>query len=124
MTDFSNIDKNSNPDSAAEVKEFYNKFYTTTISYPANQIDAVVGFFTKRGFDELAAVSVATAILQQAKIENVNVFKIVETLEGLSRVQLSDVVTQVLNSNRAKISTLGYRNSSTPSVEDVRNIII
>jgi hypothetical protein len=124
MTDFSNTNKNSNPDSATEVKEFYNKFFTTTVSYPANQIDAVIGFFTKRGFDQVAAIAVATAILQQAKIENVNVFTIIDTLEGLTSVQLSDVVTQVLNSSRSKISTLGYRNLSTPNTDDIRNILI
>lgn len=122
MTDFSNTNKNSNPDSATEVKEFYNRYFTATVSYPANQIDAVVGFFTKRGFDKVSAIAVSTSILQQAKIESVDVFKIIDTLEGLTAVQLSDVVTQVLNSNRSKISTLGYRNSSVPA-DDIRNIL-
>ena len=53
-----------------ETKTFFNKYYTTEISYPANEIDAVVSFFTKRGFDTTAAISVATAILQQSKNEN------------------------------------------------------
>ena len=37
-------------DSGEEVKEFYNKYFTEKISVSSNKIDAVVGFFEKRGF--------------------------------------------------------------------------
>ena len=42
-------------DSTIEVKEFFDKYYTTKISFPSNQIDAVVGFFVKHGFDQQSA---------------------------------------------------------------------
>ena len=59
--------------SETQVKEFFNQFFTETITFPTNQVDAVVGFFEKRGFDKVASISTATILLQQAKIDNVNV---------------------------------------------------
>ena len=45
-------------DSGEEVKEFYNKYFTEKISVSSNKIDAVVGFFEKRGFDDISAANV------------------------------------------------------------------
>lgn len=38
------------PDSANDTKQFFNKYFTESISYPSNQVDAVVGFFKKTWF--------------------------------------------------------------------------
>jgi hypothetical protein len=110
-------------DSASSVKEFFNKFFVEPISYPANQVDAVVGYFEKRGFDTISATGVATVLLQQAKIDNVNVFKLLDTLKGISDVQLSQVVAEILNYNRSKVSTLGYKINSTSDRTESRNIV-
>jgi len=115
---------NKSSDSAAEVKEFFNKYYTEKISFSSNQVDSVVGFFKKRGFDQTAAVSVATVILQQAKQDNVNVFKLLDTLKGLTEVQLSKLVSAILNNNRSKISSLSVNEAKTVITTEQRNIII
>jgi hypothetical protein len=115
---------NKSSDSAAEVKEFFNKYYTEKISFSSNQVDTVVGFFKKRGFDQTAAVSVATVILQQAKQDNVNVFKLLDTLKGLTEVQLSKLVSAILNNNRSKISSLAVNEPKTVVTTEQRNIII
>jgi len=110
-------------DSANSVKEFFNKYFVEPISYPANQVDAVVGYFEKRGFDATSATGVATVLLQQAKIDNVNVFTLLDTLKGISDVQLSQVVAEILNYNRSKISTLGYKITSVSDRTESRNIV-
>jgi hypothetical protein len=46
-----------------------------------------------------------------------------DTLKGLSEIQLSAIVTEVLNYNRAKTSTLGYRRQETPDKTEKRNIV-
>ena len=66
-------------DSSAEVKEFFNKYFSESISYSATQVDSVVGFFLRRGFNESSATGVATVLLQQAKIDDVNVFTLLDT---------------------------------------------
>lgn len=110
------------PDSANETKQFFNKYFTESISYPSNQVDAVVGFFKKRGFDEVAAASVAAILLEQAKIDNVNVFTLLDTLKGLENRQLSSVIARILNSNRSRVSSIGYRNTEKKVPDSIRNI--
>jgi len=105
-----------------EVNQFFDKYYTKSISYPANEVDSVVTFFEKRGFDKSAAINVATVLLQQAKIDEINVFRVIDTLKGLDEVQLSAVVAEVLNYNRAKTSTLGYRRTDSIDKTEKRNI--
>lgn len=111
-------------DSSEFVKQFFDKFYLNQLTFPSNQIDATVGFFLKRGFDLESARSVSIVLLNQAKIDNVNVFQLIDTLKGLADVQLSQVVAQILNSYREKTSLLGYKVSPLVTVYDVRNILV
>ena len=123
MTDFSNPTSIAQQDSASETKEFFDKYFVKSISYPSNQVDAVVGFFEKRGFEKSVAISVSAVFLQQAKVDNINVFELLDTLKGIDGRQLSAVVTQVLNLKRSRISTLGFRNTEKVIPEEVRNIL-
>lgn len=119
-----NLPKSITKDSANEVKEFFNQYLTEKISYPSNQVDAVIGFFENKGFEKTSAIAVGTALLQQAKIDNVNVFELIDTLKGLTQVQLSNIVANVLNYNREKISTLGFKVQSKYEKFEKRNIVI
>jgi hypothetical protein len=110
------------PRSNADVREFFDKYFVKKVSYPSNEIDAVVGFFENRGFDRTASIAVATVLLQQAKIDEVNIFSLIDTLKGLSDVQLSAVVTETLNYSRLKTSSLGYRRPSSTDPFEKRNI--
>lgn len=111
-------------DSAQEVKQFFDKFFVHKISFPSNQIDAVVGFFLKRGFDTESSRSTAIVLLNQARVDNVNVFELIDTLKTLTDVQLSQVVAQVLNAYREKISLLGYRIAQLADNYESRNILV
>lgn len=111
-------------DSSTDVKQFFDKFFVHQISFPSNQIDAVVGFFLKRNFDVDSARSVAIVLLNQARTDNINVFQLIDTLKTLSDVQLSQVVAQVLNAYREKISLLGYRISPIVDTYESRNILV
>jgi hypothetical protein len=51
------------------VTTFFNNYFSKKLSFPTNQVDAVIAFFEKRGFDRSAAISVGTTLLQQAKID-------------------------------------------------------
>ena len=117
-----NLPNTQKPDSSNEVKQFYNQYYTGFINFPSNEVDAVIGFFQSRGFEKTSAIAVGTAILQQAKIDEVNVFELIDTLKKQDTVQLSNVVTEILNYNRQKISTLGYKISNTANRTETRNI--
>jgi hypothetical protein len=120
-----NLPKNNTvSDSADEVKALFNQYYTGVLEFPSNEVDATVGFFEKRGFDTVSAGTISTIILQQAKIDNVKVFELLDTLKGFTDIQLSNVITEVLNYNRSKISTLGYKVSDTSTRLETRNIMV
>ena len=122
MTDVTNT--LANIDSAGEVKEFYNKYFSKQVNFTSNEVDSCVGFFEKRGFDKTSAISTSVAVLQQAKVEGTPVYAILDTLKGLNDVQLSKLVTTILNVNRSASSQLGYKiEPSTPSKEQ-RNILL
>lgn len=107
-----------------EVRHFFDKFFVHQISFPSNQIDAVVGFFLKHGFDIESARSTSIVLLNQARIDDVNVFKLIDTLKALTDVQLSQVVAQVLNAYREKVSLLGYRVAPLVDTYESRNILV
>ncbi len=124
------IDRNTNlpeserPNSSSdEVRNFFDKFFLHQITFPSNQIDAVLGYFMKRGFDEISARSTAIVMLNQARLENVNPFQLLDTLKGLSDVQLSQVVTEVLNVYRDKRSVLGFKLTVLEETLESRNIV-
>jgi len=120
----SNLPQSANNDSAEKVKTFFDSYFVQQISFPAQLIDATVGFFKKRGFDDLAASSTAIVLLQQAKLDNVNIFDLLDTLGGLEDLQLSAIVAEVLNYNRESVSTLGFRQVSTGEQLEARNIVV
>lgn len=112
-------------DSSSEAKKFFNSYYERSISIPADTLDATVDFFRKRGFDETAATTVSTVLLSQAKIEGTPIFKLLDTLKGFNEVQLSQVVQEVLNFRRIRISTLGTKvDNSTLFEYEKRNVIV
>ncbi len=120
------IDKTSNlpqTEQTDEVKAFFDKFFLHQVTFPSNQIDAVLGFFLKRGFDELSARSTSISLLNQARLENVNVFQLIDSLKGLTDVQLSQVVTEVLNIYRDRRSSLGYKIITNDETTESRNIL-
>ena len=99
--------------SEGKTTEFFDKYFTKKINFPSNEVDAVIGFFLKRGFDQGAAQSTGTVLLEQTKIDNINVFTLLDTLKGLNEIQLSTVVAEVLNYNRDSTSSVGFRRPQT-----------
>lgn len=105
--------------------EYFNTYYDLEISYNPSEVDAVIGYFLKRGFEKTSAINTASVLLQQAKIDEINVQELIDTLKGVSDVQLSLIVAQILNLNRSKTSVLGFRDETTQSeLFDQRNIVV
>jgi hypothetical protein len=120
----SNLPATQTDDSTTDVKQFFDKYFVHEVSFPSNQIDAVLGFFLKRGFDTDSARSTSIVLLNQARVDNVNVFTLLDTLKALTDVQLSQVVAEVLNAYREKVSVLGYRVANVSDTFESRNILI
>ena len=113
------------PETTKELtRQFFDNYYNQQIPYKASEIDAAIGYFLKRGFDKVAAVNTASILLQQASIDGLTVFQLIDTLKGINDVQLSNVVAQILNLNRSKTSTVGYRVPEAGQLFDQRQIIV
>ena len=97
--------------------------YQTDYEFNAGEYDAAVGFFVRRGFKRASAESTAYVILSQAKIDNVNPQELLDRLGHASEIQLSEVITIILNANRYKSSRLGVRKALTTKDTVSRNII-
>lgn len=102
-------------DSAAGTKLFFDTYGDQPLEFNANEVDACTAFFTKNGFEIDAAIVTAAALLKQAKIENVPIYRILDTLKNVDGIKLSALVAEILNNNRTVSSTLGYREPVTPS---------
>lgn len=106
-----------------EASNLFNRQFGNQINYKTSEVDAVIGYFLKRGFDQVAAVNTAAVILEQAAADKIPVYQLIDTLKGLSDIQLSNVVAQILNINRPKSSKIGYRISPNVELFDQRNIL-
>lgn len=109
--------------SSEKVKRYFNTYYGYQLEFPSNDVDAIIGFLINKGFDKVAAQSTGSVLLQQAKIDGIKVFELIDTLKGLDKLQLSYTVAQVLNFNRQKTSTLGFKVVGTESPLEARNIM-
>lgn len=123
MTDLINSNVQLN-DTIVKSKEFFFNYQKEAISYPSNQVDAVVGFFESRGFEKTAAISTATILLRQAKIDNVKVMELLDQLKSLDDVKLNNLIGAILNTNRSAISKLGFVTEPTEENVITRNIVV
>jgi hypothetical protein len=119
-----NLPINSDTDSGSKIRSFFDKFFLHQVSFPVVEIDAVITFFLKRGFSDSASQSIAIVLLTQARADDVNVFALLDSLKGLTDVQLSQVVSEVLNVYREKTSALGYKTKTLADTYESRNILV
>jgi len=98
-------------------------FYSKPIEFSSTVLAAMKGYFINRGFGEVAAESITITIMTQAQQDGYNPMQILDTLKGVDDVQLSGLVSEILNYNRFKTSSLGYAQTFTPNAEVQRNIV-
>ena len=107
----------------SQTRKFFEQSNSSGLSFATNDVDAMVGYFESRGFARQSAISTATVLLTQAKVDGVNVFTLIDTLKGFDDMKLSSIVTEILNANRSKISSLGYKDSTVSNQTEKRNIV-
>jgi hypothetical protein len=109
-------------DSAESTKVFFETYGTPDLEFNAVDVDAAVNFFTSRGFENDAALITAAVILKQAKVDQMPVNELLDTLVTLEGIQLSALIAEILNNNRTPISTLGFRQQAIKPDQISRNI--
>ena len=108
-------------DSAAGTRLYFDTYGETPLQFNSSDVDFTIAFFTGYGFDKDAATTSAITLLKQAKLDGVSIGSILDRMRGFNQIQISNLVSQILNNNRVATSTLGYR---TQPVDDfkTRNI--
>lgn len=106
-TYYSNTPPETTNNSANSTVQIYDQYFQTTMELNNSALVAMSGFFEQRGFGKSAAESTALIILQQATKDNLNPMEIIDTLRGLTDVDISSLVGEILNYNRFKSSSLG-----------------
>lgn len=110
-------------DSGARTKLFFDSYGKEPLSYKVPDIDAAINFFRKKGFSDPATQLSAVVLLKQAKLENIPINQILDTLGALDDLQISALVGEILNNHRPSTSTLGYRKPA-PDVNKERNVVV
>ena len=125
MNYYNNIPQPSQvQDSSQETLKVFDAYTTAPLNIDSATFDAMSGFFASRGFGQDSARSMAYIIIKQALIDNYKPFQLIETLKGLDGVQISALITEILNYNRFKTSSLGTASPFVPVVEVARNIVV
>jgi hypothetical protein len=121
----SNLPPTPSTDSADKMKKFFGSYYQKGMTLAAGELDSTIGFFVSRGFEKSAAETIGSTLLSHAKSEGINVNTLLDTMNGLNKLQMNRIVTEILNYNRLKISSLGYRvDNSKLNNYELRNILI
>jgi len=120
-TKYTNLEIKS-PQNSKDIVQYLAGITDQTLEFNASEYDAVVGFFEGKDYDRQAATSLAYILLRQAKTDAVPIFQVLDSLQGTTSAQLSQLVTEILNSNRYKTSVLGYRSERTTQDYISRNI--
>jgi hypothetical protein len=107
----------------ARTNLYFDTYYSRVLNLADNDLNTVVAFFETQGFERSAAIAVSNVLLQQAKNENIKIFKLLDTLKKYSGTQLSSVVAEILNYDRKRTSVIGYRKEQRIATFESRNII-
>lgn len=123
MNFYNNVPQQQNSDSAAYTLKLFDAYTDTPIQVEVTIYEAVIGFFSSRGFGEDAARNIGYAILKESLKKNVSPFQYLDTLKGYDDVQLSSIMATLINSYRYKTSSVGTANPFVPRNFVSRNIV-
>jgi hypothetical protein len=123
MLIYNNLPKKTTADSANSTRTGLANFYQNDL--PMNDADytAMLGFFESRGFSSEASATIAYIMFLQAKIDGYNPFDVLSSVRSLSGLELTALVTEILNFNRFKTSFLGLAATYSTQSEVQKEIL-
>lgn len=116
-----NLPSQQRSDSAEVTKRFFETYTERPLEFNAVDVDSTVTFFESRGFSGDAALTVSGVLLKQAKLDNMPIFQILDSLKDFSGLQLSTLVAEILNNDRTPTSSLGFKQPVVPE-NKIRNV--
>jgi hypothetical protein len=101
----------------------YSNTYEKPLALDTNTFNIMKGFFEGKGFDKIAADTLATTFIRQATVDGYSPLDVLGSLKTMDSFKLSGVVNEILNYNRYKTSYLGTTSGTTPFQPIARNIV-
>ena len=93
MTFYNNLPQpTKSSDSSIKTLKVFDAYTTAPLNIDGATFDAMTGFFGSRGFGDDAAKSMAYIIIKQAILDKFNPFELIETLKGLTDIEISDFI--------------------------------
>tara|TARA_Y100001970_G_scaffold77370_1_gene98335 strand:- start:15441 stop:15950 length:510 start_codon:yes stop_codon:yes gene_type:complete len=103
--------------------QYFDGFYVKPYEFAVGDHDAVKGFFNGNGFTDEAADSITFSILKQAQNDGVNPQQVLDALRKTNPVLLTELVAEIMNTNRANTSFIGFKKDRASDNFAKRNII-
>ena len=97
---YTNLPPKDKDDLDKTIEKLKTTNYQADYQFNVGEYDSTVAFFVRRGFQRASAESTAYVILAQAKIDNISPNEILDKLGHATEVQLSELITIILNANR------------------------
>ena len=120
LTNLPNVKEKSASDATVQ---YFDGFYTKPYEFAVGDHDSVKGFFKGNGFTESASDSITFSILKQAQNDGVNPQQVLDALRNTSPTLLTELVAEIMNTNRANTSFIGFKQDRKGDNFAKRNII-
>jgi SUMO ligase MMS21 Smc5/6 complex component len=121
---YTNLPPQQSNNSDNSTVQAFNSYVNRPLELNASTLDAMKSFFTARGFNETSSESISVVLIAQAKKDNYNPLQILDTLKGLTNVEISTLVGEIINYTRFKTSFLGYTGEFKPNAAVNRNVLL
>jgi len=102
------------------VQDYFNNYFSNTISMTDNEFEAAKAFFVARTNNTDAAAALTAATIQAANELNVPILDILSEFENAS--DLKSAIPTFLNLSRSNTSLLGYEQNITPNENIARQV--
>lgn len=116
------IEDTASIDSKTTSKVLFDMYGQPITGVHPDDIASMIAFFQTRGFGLQAAISTSLVLLDQAKQQGTPAWTLLDTLKGLQELQLSAIVSEVLNNSRSKTSVIGYKVQVANTANKLRNV--
>jgi hypothetical protein len=100
-----------------------NQYNDLPVQLHNDTLTAMKGLLSNKGFSDESAENIAITIMMQAKRDSFNPMNVLDSMKTLGNVELSQLVSEILNFNRFKTSVLGTTQNITPVEVVKRNIL-
>jgi hypothetical protein len=100
-----------------------NQYNDVPIQLDNETLTAMKGLLSSKGFSPESAENISITIMIQAKRDNFNPMNVLDSMKNLGEIEMSQLVSEILNFNRFKTSVLGSVQATTPVDIVKRNIL-